>query len=134
MRTVTNPQWKVAAGTALVATGIAAVVSAVIWARMLPLARATVWADDSTRFLGENVRLGLAGSLWIPYGGYLQFVPRVGGWVALHLGGFEDLARAATAVSCVVAGLVAGRAGGSPADTEAAVAAVVEMARGWQDR
>lgn len=42
----------------------------------------------------------------------------------------NGVARPAAPLSAFVAGLVAGRAGGSLADTEAAVAAVVEMARG----
>jgi molybdopterin-guanine dinucleotide biosynthesis protein A len=46
----------------------------------------------------------------------------------------NGVARPAAPLSAFVAGLVAGRAGGAPADTEAAVAAVVEMARGWENR
>lgn len=43
----------------------------------------------------------------------------------------NGVARPAAPLSAFVAGLVAGRGGGSPADTEAAVAAVVELARDW---
>nr|WP_281369399.1 NTP transferase domain-containing protein [Microbacterium proteolyticum] len=46
----------------------------------------------------------------------------------------NGVARPAAPLSAFVAGLVAGRSGGSPADTEAAVAAVVEMAKGWENR
>lgn len=46
----------------------------------------------------------------------------------------NGVARPAAPLSAFVAGLVAGRAGGAPADTDAAVAAVVEMARGWENR
>jgi len=46
----------------------------------------------------------------------------------------NGVARPAAPLSAFVAGLVAGRAGGSPADTASAVAAVVEMARGWENR
>ncbi|WP_295854772.1 NTP transferase domain-containing protein [uncultured Microbacterium sp.] len=45
----------------------------------------------------------------------------------------NGVARPAAPLSAFVAGLVAGRAGGSSTDTEAAVAAVVEMARGWKN-
>jgi hypothetical protein len=44
----------------------------------------------------------------------------------------NGVARPAAPLSAFVAGLVAGRAGGSPLDVEAAVATVVEMARGWE--
>jgi len=42
------------------------------------------------------------------------------------------VARPAAPFSAFVAGLVAGRAGGTPDDTRDAVAAVTELARGWQ--
>lgn len=41
------------------------------------------------------------------------------------------VARPAAPFSAFVAGLVAGRAGGSPDDTRAAVAAVTELAKEW---
>lgn len=41
------------------------------------------------------------------------------------------VARPAAPLSTFVAGLVAGRAGGASADTEAAVAAIVALARTW---
>jgi len=44
----------------------------------------------------------------------------------------NGVARPAAPFSAFVAGLVAGRAGGSPADIESAVAAVSELANGWQ--
>jgi hypothetical protein len=44
----------------------------------------------------------------------------------------RSVARPAAPFSAFVAGLVAGRVGGSPEDIEQAVAAVAELARGWQ--
>lgn len=44
----------------------------------------------------------------------------------------QGVARPAAPFSAYVAGLVAGRAGGSPDDVESAVAAIVELANGWQ--
>ena len=41
------------------------------------------------------------------------------------------VARPAAPFSAFVAGLVAGRAGGTPADVEAAIAAITELAAGW---
>jgi hypothetical protein len=43
----------------------------------------------------------------------------------------HSVARPAAPFSAFVAGLVAGRAGGSPDDISAAVAAVAELAGGW---
>lgn len=44
----------------------------------------------------------------------------------------NGVARPAAPFSAFVAGLVAGRAGGSPDDVRAAVAAVTELAAGWE--
>ena len=44
----------------------------------------------------------------------------------------NGVARPAAPFSAFVAGLVAGRAGGSPDDVRAAVAAVTELAQGWE--
>ncbi|MBZ6372429.1 MAG: DUF6457 domain-containing protein [Microbacterium hominis] len=46
----------------------------------------------------------------------------------------NGVARPAAPFSAFAAGLVAGRAGGSPDDVRAAVAAVTELAAGWDDR
>ncbi|MFC4137547.1 MULTISPECIES: DUF6457 domain-containing protein [unclassified Microbacterium] len=46
----------------------------------------------------------------------------------------NGVARPAAPFSAFVAGLVAGRQGGSPDDVRAAVAAVVELAGTWPDR
>lgn len=44
----------------------------------------------------------------------------------------KSVARPAAPFSAYVAGLVAGRKGGSPEDVREAVAAVTELAEGWQ--
>lgn len=46
----------------------------------------------------------------------------------------NGVARPAAPFSAFVAGLVAGRAGGSPERVREAVAAVVELAAGWPER
>lgn len=91
--------------TPVVAAAIAVVVALVTFVRIPETARNTMWADDASRFVGENIRVGLLESLAIPYGGYLQFVPRIGGWLALRAGDFPGLARDVTIVSCGIAGL-----------------------------
>ena len=45
----------------------------------------------------------------------------------------NGVARPAAPFSAFAAGLVAGRAGGAPADVEAAVVAITELAKTWQD-
>lgn len=45
----------------------------------------------------------------------------------------NGVARPAAPFSAFAAGLIAGRAGGSPADVRAAVAAVVELASTWNE-
>jgi len=44
----------------------------------------------------------------------------------------KGVARPAAPFSAYVAGLVAGRAGGAPGDVRAVVAAITELAAGWQ--
>jgi hypothetical protein len=44
----------------------------------------------------------------------------------------NGVARPAAPLSTFVAGLVAGRAGGTPEDVESAVAAITELAAGWE--
>ncbi|TDN92000.1 DUF6457 domain-containing protein [Microbacterium sp. BK668] len=44
----------------------------------------------------------------------------------------NGVARPAAPISTFVAGLVAGRAGGSPEDVRSAAAAVIELAQGWE--
>ena len=93
--------------TPVTAAVIAVVVALVTFVRIPAVARNTMWADDASRFVGENIRVGLIESLQIPYGGYLQFIPRIGGWIAIRAGDFPGLARDVTIVSCCIAGLFA---------------------------
>lgn len=44
----------------------------------------------------------------------------------------NSVARPAAPFSAYVAGLVVGRAGGSPAEVDTAVAAITELAHGWE--
>lgn len=44
----------------------------------------------------------------------------------------QGVARPAAPFSAYVAGLVAGRAGGTPTDAATAVAAIAELAKGWE--
>jgi hypothetical protein len=90
------------AATVAVAIGTALLV----WWRLGPVTRSTVWAEDGGVFLRERIALGPVDSLLHPYAGYLHLVPRVLvdlAWAAP----VADYARVVSAGACVVVGLVA---------------------------
>ncbi|MBA8991667.1 hypothetical protein FHW23_002945 [Curtobacterium pusillum] len=80
--------------------------AALVWWRLGPVTRGTVWAEDGGVFLRDRVALGPVDSLLHPYAGYLHLVPRLlvdVGWAFP----VEDYARAVSAGACVVVGVVA---------------------------
>ena len=67
-----------AVGSAWPVPVIIGVLSAVaLWLRVPASARGVLWAEDATEFIGKALSLGAGHSLFLPYAGYLQFVPRV---------------------------------------------------------
>lgn len=105
--------WRSRSGVASAARSLTALVlvlavTAISWKRMLPVARDTLWAEDASRFLTEQARYGLGGTILRPYAGYLHAVPRLLAALALQVSDLEHLAQTVTLASCVVAGLVGG--------------------------
>lgn len=81
---------------------IGCVALAICWFRLPAEARATLWAEDGRIFVSERERYGSFDTLFRPYAGYLQFVPRL---IADAVVGSTPVARWAigfTALSCVV--------------------------------
>lgn len=98
----TPPRGVVTAVAALAVVGCAAL----LWFRLTPTARDTLWAEDGRLYLLDAQRDGLAATFW-PYGGYLQVVPRLIADVVVWLVPVSFWAVAMTAASCLVAGAVA---------------------------
>jgi hypothetical protein len=75
------------------------------WWRLQPSARRSVWAEDGALFHEQWQTMGFWHTLFHPYAGYLQFVPRI----ATAIAGEFDVARFAilmTFMSCLTVGLV----------------------------
>jgi hypothetical protein len=80
--------------------------SLVGWLRLTPVARSAIWAEDGRNFLADAVAHGPLGALLIPYAGYMHLLPRtIAGTASLFP--IEWWAQVITALSCLVAGLVA---------------------------
>lgn len=89
---------------ALVAVVVAVLATAAAWYRIDPVARATLWAEDGRDFVSDDTLFGLGGSLFRPFGGYLQFVPRLVAALSDAVAGPAHLAQAVTGLSCAVVG------------------------------
>lgn len=92
----------------LVSVAVAVLAAAAAWSRLDATTRGTLWAEDGRVFV-----LDAWGEVWWrvllePYGGYLHLVPRVLAELAVTVVPTEDVAVAVTALSCAVAGAVAG--------------------------
>lgn len=70
--------------------------------------RNVVWAEDGRVFLGDRLRAGALHSTFDVYEGYLHVIPRLLTDIAVWVFPLEKYAVASTALSCAVAGLVAG--------------------------
>lgn len=90
----------------LVAVVVLVVATAVSWARLDPVARATLWAEDGRDFVSDASTEGLGATLFRPFGGYLQLLPRLLAWVATRVTGPEHLAQVVTLLACATVGVV----------------------------
>jgi hypothetical protein len=88
----------------LVAVVLAVVAASVAWSRLDPVARGTLWAEDGRDFVSDQTLLGLGGTLFRPFGGYLQLVPRLLAAVSTGVADPAHLAQTVTALSCAVVG------------------------------
>ena len=90
---------------AVLGLGVASVLvcAALVWFRLTPTARDTLWAEDGRLFLAGAERHGLAVT-FAPYAGYLQVVPRLIADGVVWLSPVSAWADAMTAASCLVAG------------------------------
>jgi hypothetical protein len=91
--------------TIVVAVALGVASTALSWFRLAPTARATLWAEDGRNFVSDAAAHGL-GALFDPFGGYLQFVPRLLAWVAVTVAGPEHLAQTVTLLACATVGVV----------------------------
>lgn len=93
-------------GSFLAAIAVGAGVALLLWWRLGPVTRATVWAEDGGVFLRERVALGPIEPLLHPYAGYLHLVPRLLVDVAWAFP-LVDYALVLSAGACAVVGVVA---------------------------
>lgn len=84
---------------------VAVVAGILLWLRLPAGVRDTMWAEDGAYFLEGASRFGL-GRLFVPYAGYLQFVPTVIAAIVVHLP-VSLWAVGMTAGACVASGLCA---------------------------
>jgi hypothetical protein len=82
------------------------VVTVVVWARLSPLSRDTVWGEDSEYFLQQRLVDGPLRTIWRPYAGYEQVVPRLVTDLAVVVQPIERYAVVVTALCCLVTGLI----------------------------
>ncbi|MCL2515066.1 MAG: hypothetical protein FWD85_04395 [Microbacteriaceae bacterium] len=82
---------------------IGAVAAVVLWFRLPASARDVFWAEDAMEFLQKQIDLGLGHTLFLPYMGYLQFVPRLAAAVVALLP-TSYWALGATAVAVLITG------------------------------
>ncbi len=86
---------------------VAVIAATVLWFRLPPLAHDTLWAEDGRLFLAGAEQHGPFGASFVPYAGYLQFLPRlIAGAVVAGLPA-AWWAYGITAGACLVTGLVA---------------------------
>ena len=84
--------------------GILAAIAA--WVRMPPVAQRTLWAEDSTEFIQRALDGGPGGNVFLPYAGYLQFVPRVVAEFVVHVVPVAHWALAMTAAAALISGAI----------------------------
>lgn len=89
----------------IVSIGIAAAI--VAWARIPPIARDTLWAEDGRNFLQDALDSGPWNSLVLPYAGYLHTFPRIVSSLTVELIPVQYYALAMTAGACILAGIMA---------------------------
>lgn len=85
---------------------VLALSTAVAWSRLDPVQRATLWAEDGRNFVSEYMVDGLGATLFRPFGGYLQLVPRLIAATSSTVASPEHLAQTVTLLSCAGVGAV----------------------------
>jgi len=85
---------------------IGAIALAICWLRLPAEARATLWAEDGRIFVSEREQLGPFATLYRPYAGYLQLVPRIITNLIVGIVPVGSWALAFTALSCATAAAV----------------------------
>lgn len=78
-----------------------------VWFRLPPVAHDTLWAEDGRLFLFGAEQHGLFGATFVPYAGYLQFVPRLIAGAVVQWLPAADWALGMTAGACLVTGAIA---------------------------
>lgn len=97
------PRWWGALQTLTIVATLIVSGTVVSWLRLAPLVRETVWAEDGREFLGRQAAAGLWDSLFVPYTGYLQVLPRIVTALAAQLD-LSLYAAAVTALCCLIVG------------------------------
>lgn len=92
---------------ASMAISIVLVAAALAYLRLPAASRATVYAEDGPLFLVQHQRLGVWGSVFEPYAGYLQFVPRLITNLAIAIAPLERYATTVNILVCLATGVVA---------------------------
>lgn len=90
-----------------VAMAVALTCSLVAWARMTPVARRTIWAEDGRVFLTDAFSAAPFTTLFRPYGGYLHLIPRATAEFIAAVVQPPRYALALSAAACVIAAGVA---------------------------
>lgn len=75
-----------------------------LWFRLPPLAHDTLWAEDGSLFLAGAEQHGLFGATFLPYAGYLQFLPRLIAGAVVQWLPITFWAYGMTAGACLVTG------------------------------
>lgn len=77
------------------------------WLRLPPPARERIWAEDGQYFLTDSAAHSIGSALFLPYQGYLHFVPRVWADIITAIIPPGGYAIALTIASCITAAGVA---------------------------
>lgn len=93
--------------TALVAAGLTLGFAILALLRLPPHVWGVVWAEDGRIFLEQRLDLGAIGSIFYPYAGYLQFMPRIITDIAVAVAPLEYFAQLVTVLVCLVSGGIA---------------------------
>lgn len=91
---------------AVVALVVLVLATATAWFRLDPVQRATLWAEDGRDFVSADMVDGFGATLFRPFGGYLQVVPRLVAAISSTIARPEHLAQTVTLLSCAVVGAV----------------------------
>lgn len=99
-------RWRLAART-LIFIGLGVAGGVLLWFRLPPLAHDTLWAEDGNLFLAGAEQHGMFGATFLPYAGYLQFLPRLIAGAVVQFLPITLWAYGMTAGACLVTGAVA---------------------------